>query len=256
MVVALVFALVILRRRLPTKEAQESSSQRAFYSFAAPLWAASILAIVWSNGDIWVLSAIRESPDVAVYGAAVRLAGFMVFPLLISNAVVPPLIVEHWVTRDLVSLQTMLRSVASLTSMVSVGLIMTYLFFADQILGLVYGNYYEKSAAVLLILSVGQLGNVLAGSVGFVLMMTGNQVIFMIISAISSILLIVGSILLAPEYGAKGVAFAAASANILQNFLMLLAVRNRLGIWVNADFNLKLAFRLLIKPQGGEAQGL
>jgi O-antigen/teichoic acid export membrane protein len=78
-----------------------------------------------------------------------------------------------------------------------------------------------------------------AGSCGVALMMTGHQRAMMVITLVSGSVSIAGGLLAAPRFGAIGVAVTTSSAQVLQNLLQLLLVRQRLGIWTTIQFSPK-----------------
>jgi len=244
---ALALALGTLWRALRPYAGREQVSYRSIYSVALPLWGASLLAIMFGNGEIWLLSAFRSPSDVAVFGAALRLAVLVAVPLTITNAVVPPLIVELSSTGNRKELERTLRSIASMTSLLSLAMAIVFWALAGQILSVVYGEFYAAGAVVLVLLVFGQFLNVISGSCGLTLMLTGHQILFFVISALSGSALIGGLMIFVPQYGPTGAAFVSATVLTLQNALMVLAVRKKLGIWVHASLDLKASFQFLLK---------
>ncbi|MBK5270180.1 MAG: polysaccharide biosynthesis C-terminal domain-containing protein, partial [Bacteroidia bacterium] len=82
----------------------------------------------------------------------------------------------------------------------------------------------------LLILCGGQLINILSGSVGLLLMMTGNQRFSIYSLAISTIFNIIFNIILVPPYGIVGASIASAGSLVIWNFLMYFFVRRKINI--------------------------
>lgn len=76
-----------------------------------------------------------------------------------------------------------------------------------------------------MILCVGQLVNVLMGSVGAVLYMTGNENSALKILTFSLVVSISLMIILIPEYGEKGAAFAISISMVVWNVLMAYNVK-------------------------------
>jgi peptidoglycan biosynthesis protein MviN/MurJ (putative lipid II flippase) len=70
-------------------------------------------------------------------------------------------------------------------------------------------------------------------------MMTGHQKTMMVITAISAVYAVSMELLLAPRFGAVGVAWATASAQVLQNTLQLVLGKRRLGIWTHAELSFR-----------------
>jgi O-antigen/teichoic acid export membrane protein len=84
---------------------------------------------------------------------------------------------------------------------------------------------------VLVVLTIGYAVNVVCGSVGTLLVMTGYEKIVRNITLIVAILNIIMSVKLVKPYGLEGVAWATALSLILHNLWLMTMVRKRLGFW-------------------------
>ena len=80
-------------------------------------------------------------------------------------------------------------------------------------------------------LTVGQLVNVTCGSVGCLLVMTGNEKIMRNIILITAAMNIILNVLLVREYGPIGVAYATAFSTVMWNIWAMVSVKKRLGFW-------------------------
>jgi hypothetical protein len=67
----------------------------------------------------------------------------------------------------------------------------------------------------------------------------------MYITLLSAIVSVGGAILVAPGFGAPGVALTTSGAAVLQNLLQLIFARRFVGVWTNAYFSPRRAFRYL-----------
>jgi len=84
-------------------------------------------------------------------------------------------------------------------------------------------------------------------------MMTGHQRDMMNLSILAAVLGISGELLLVRPFGIVGVATATATAQIIQNALMLTFARRRVGIWTHAEFSLRPVKELLAALRGKPA---
>jgi O-antigen/teichoic acid export membrane protein len=162
-------------------------------------------------------------------------------PLMIVNAVVPPLIAETYVKGKKAELQRALRVATTLASIPAIILVIVFILGGERALGLIYGNFYSKGDTTLIILSLGQLANVCAGSCGVCLMMTGHHRKMMNITLITGLCSTVGSIYAAKNVGANGVAAVTALGLTLQNALMILYTKKLVGIWTLPNFSLRIS---------------
>ena len=89
---------------------------------------------------------------------------------------------------------------------------------------LFFGKEYLSGQKSLLILMIGQFFSSMAGSVGYILQMTGRQSIFQNIILISTFINIILNFILIPRYGLIGAAFASMVSIILWNLLSIIYI--------------------------------
>jgi len=207
-------------------------------SISWPLWVTSIMLFVLAQTDLWIMGMFREQSEVGVYGAVRRLAVLTSMSLVIVNSVVPPLIAEMNESKEHVKLERALRGTATVAALPAFFALALFIFAAEPVLRIIYGDYYAAGSYSLIALSLGQLVNVWCGSCGYVLMMTGHQITMMKISIICGALSIALAFLLVPGLGALGAATSVSTGLIIQNLLMLFTVRRHLGIWTQIDIRL------------------
>lgn len=239
--VNVIAASIYLRQKLDTigiPPGPEQANLREILAIAWPMCVSGVAIAILGQADLWIMGIFWEQHDVGVYGAVKRLVALVTISLLITNAVIPPLIAELNTHSKKETLQSALRATTTIAAIPALAVLGIFALFADQILATVYGEYYATGSAILLILSLGQLVNVWCGSCGNVLMMTGHQVLMMKTSVMCGILAVLLALFLAPEYGGPGVAASMSIGIMLQNTLMLLAVKRHLGIWTHLDMRL------------------
>jgi O-antigen/teichoic acid export membrane protein len=101
-------------------------------------------------------------------------------------------------------------------------------FFADLLMGF-FGEEYIQAAYLLRILIIGQFINVITGSVGFLLNMTGHEKDMRNVVFFSGPLALGLGLSLTPIYGPTGAAIATAIALASQNLIAVYMVKRRLG---------------------------
>lgn len=228
-----VIAAFVLRTRTRDLATDGSLHYREVLSVAWPMLVTNLGFVVLVQADIWILGVFRSPQEVAIFGAALRLASLVVFPLIIVNAVMPPMIAEMYAQGRRTELEHILRAAATLGGVVALPLLVTYIFFGEAILSLVFGDYYREAAAVLVILGSAQLVNVLMGSSALTLMMTGYQTPMMMITVVAGVMAIALSIWLVRAFGPVGVAWGMASGIVAQNLAMWLTAKLTVGVWTH-----------------------
>lgn len=221
------------------------------FAIGAPIVGANLAAFVARYGDLWIVGGFMDDSAVALYGAAARLVILVSVSLMIANQVLPPLIGNLYYTGQLQQLEKTIRAVATVAAIPSVAILSVYAVFAEQVLGFVYGTYYEGGSGVLRILAVAQAVNTVVGSCGFVLVVTGNQRHLLIGTVVGSLIGVGGSLAAVGPYGMVGVAAMTSFGVISQQVYMLLMARWKVGIWT-AVSGPRNAARVLLRDGGGE----
>ena len=199
-----------------------------------PLLVTNVVLFAVTQADLWIMGAFRPQEEVAVYGAAARVVFLVSMPLQVANAVIPPLIAEMYSQGKRRALERVLRATATLAGIPALLVLIVLVLLGGPVLGEVYGEYYRGGAAVLTLLSLGQLVNVWVGSCGMTLGMTGHQSALMVITVACAAITIVVGLGVVDQYGATGVAAATAGGLTLQNLSMWLAARFTTGMWTHA----------------------
>lgn len=237
----------LLARKVAALPARGRAAPRAGFGeilrVAAPILVVNLTLFVLEQAGLWIVGAFRPQEDVAIYGAATRLAMLVEAPLVVVNAVVPPLIAEMYAQGRRRELESTLRAVATLSGIPAFVVVLGCIFLGGPILGLVFGDYYRAGASVLALLSTAVLVSVWVGSCHMSLMMTGHQKGLMVITLSWGIVIVVSSLALVGPYGIKGVAAIVAAGVALQNISVLLWAKRVTGMWTHVGITdvLKLA---------------
>ncbi len=184
-------------------------SSQAVLSISFPFWITNITLLVLSQVAIWAIGIFLPQSEVAIYGAVLRLVTLVSMTLLILNAVVPPIIAELSAKDRKGELEHSLRTATSIAAIPAVLCLLLFIGKGEQVLEFVYGEYYKEGAQILLLLSIGKLIGVCAGSCGQALMMAGHQKTMMLLTLMTGCLIIFFSIVFVQSHGAVGVAAVA-----------------------------------------------
>src|SRR5207248_1203866 len=111
----------------------------------------------------------------------------------------------------------------------SIPLATVMILFAPTLMG-IFGKEFQAGWPILVIGTIGQLVNCATGSVGYLLLMSGNQKRLITIQAFTAVMLLSLTVVLVPRFGIMGAAVASASAVLLSNLLCAGSVRTRLGL--------------------------
>ena len=227
--------LLVLYRVHASKLAPDrgSLSTAELFDTAAPLWAIVMVNNLLAHADRWILGAYLTKADVGIYGAAARLVLLVSQPLILINLLVPPYIAELYAKGEKRRLERILRQTAALAGIPAILVLFAFIFFGGPILGTFYPDAYSAGATILAILSIAKVTNVLTGSSGITMAMTGHQHILMRIAVVVSGLSIVVCFFVVRPWGSLGVAIVVSAGSSLVFVLQWLATKKYTGMWTH-----------------------
>ncbi len=225
--VALALGSIWWRQARPTAERSRVDA-RLLWASCFPLWIVMLLALAvqWSGqliAGVWV-----PADEVAHLAVAQRTAMLVSFILIAVNLVVAPRFAALYAQHKHAELERLALRATRLMTLFALPVILLICVFPSWIMGW-FGDAYRSSAPLLVILAVGQLVNVVTGSVGFLLSMTGHERDLRNVVLISGPFAIGVALILIPFYGVMGAAIATSLAVGCHNLLAAYRVKQRLG---------------------------
>lgn len=184
------------------------------------------LAIEWT--DAVMLGVFADPADVGVYAAASRTAAIVAFVLHATNAVTAPHYAALHARGDVASMRRLAGRSTRAMVIVALPVTAAMMLASRQVLG-VFGAEFVAGGAALAILAAAQFGNVAAGSVGTVLVMTGHERRLRDLMVVAGAANVGLNALLIPFWGPQGAAVATAISLVAANVASLGLLRRRLG---------------------------
>ena len=222
---------ILLRKSLPESASQAvpAYAQRQWLKVSLPLLLIAGMHIILKRTDIVMIGAILGSDDAGIYSAASRISDLVVFGLMAINSILAPMISELYHSGRKQELQRIITLAARAIFVFTLSASVILVVFGKHVLTF-FGREFAVAFVPLLILLSGQLVNALAGSVGYLMIMTGHQNQAGAIIAVSAAVNIILNALLIPLMGLVGAAISTAFTMVLWNITMLVYVQRRLGI--------------------------
>ncbi len=202
---------------------------KEWLKIALPLFLISGIAIIQARTDIVMLGMFLNAKIAGIYSAANNIATFVAFALFCINTIAAPLISEYYNKDDIESLQKILSASALAIASFTIPVAITLLLLGHWIL-LLFGKVFTTAYIALVILIIGQTVNALAGSVGYVMIMTGHQNSVAKIVAIGALANIILNAILIPIWNINGAAIATTITTVWWNTAMYVFVRKRLNL--------------------------
>lgn len=213
----------------PGANATRTKSTRMWIRVSVPLGLAGLMSFVLARGEIVVLGLFLDAEEVARYSVALRISNLMVFGLAAANAIGGPVFSELFHRREREQLQAAVSSSAFVALIISLPVVLVVLLVPEQVLSL-FGTEYRSARWILIILMVGNLVNVLAGPVGPLLSVAGEQRFLLKVVTITALLKILILVPAAIVFGALGAAWVAAVTTALWNIWLAFGAYTRLGV--------------------------
>ncbi len=200
-------------------------------SFSLPASLAGIFTVLITWITRLMVGYFLPASEVGIYQAASQAA--MLFAIILSafNAIFTPMIASLYHDGYLQRLNELFKVSTKWGLYVSLPLVLVLTVAPKEVLTAVFGWQYQNGAFPMTILVAGQLINVGTGAVGFLLIMTGYQNRWLLLSAGLLIISVALNILLIPRWGLLGAALGTAGSVGGLFTLGLLQVRRSLGFW-------------------------
>ena len=204
---------------------------QSLLTVSLPMLLSSSLALIMGWTDTIILGMFRSAQEVGVYNVALRVSMITSITLMAINTIAAPKFAEFWGKRDVKGLAKVAQQSTKLIFWTSFPLLLLFLIFPKPILG-IFGEEFKIGSGSLIILTLGQFINAIAGSVLTILTMVERQQIVMQLLLLSVIVNIILNILLIPKFGMYGSAIATSVSTVLWNLRGSKSVKDAIGSWI------------------------
>lgn len=196
-----------------------------------PFFAVNLVMVMCTHMGILLLGFMGSDEDVAAFRVAERGAYLVGMSLVLINMVIPPYMVEAWKNKDRERVKKLLWQSATNGFLISLPVALILVVFGKSVVGIVFGEEFKEiSYYPLVILSLGQLVNVLFGAAVVLLTMTGFER-DVIRAQIPGLLINAGiAMSLIPFWGASGAALGAVIGQFTINVIVAYFVIKRVNI--------------------------
>lgn len=192
------------------------------------LWLVILMAQLVQWIGQFAVATFGTSEEIALYSVALRTSMLVSFILLTVNVVLAPKYASAFSCGKLSEVDMLALYSSRLMLLMSTPVLLTMLIIPELILSL-FGEEYLAAASYLQILACGQFINVVTGSVGYLLNMTGHEHDFRNVVLVSGLISIPLAFFFTSIWGGIGTAYATAFCVASQNLLAAYMVKKRLG---------------------------
>jgi O-antigen/teichoic acid export membrane protein len=207
---------------------------RPLLRVAIPLGIAAVFITVYYQVDSVLLLQISGQHEAGIYGAAYNFLGPLGFlPAAVMSSFFPVLSAVH--KSDPMRVRRLVQICADLMGAISLPILAGTIALSSQIVQLLYGSSYERTAGLMPILMVAFVSICFGSLAGFLAPIVGRQWRLALYSGVGAAANVALNLLLIPSYGAYGSAWATVATELLTMILMLgtslHALKLRLSPW-------------------------
>jgi O-antigen/teichoic acid export membrane protein len=231
-VVVLVLLVVAVWRITPQSARSFSGLppyEREVISFSAAVFGVSFLEFSMAQADKVLIGFYLDARELGIYATAAALVTFVPIVLQSVNQIFSPTIADLYIRGQHALLGRIFQTLTKWILGLTLPLAAVMIIFAPPLMR-VFGPDFERGWPILVIGTLGQLVNCSVGSVGYLLLMSGNQYRLLRIQAVTACVMVVLSLELIPRWGITGAAVGAAVTNAVSNVWYLTEVRRTLGL--------------------------
>jgi O-antigen/teichoic acid export membrane protein len=207
-----------------------SNPEREVWSFSATMVGIGLLEFLMGQVDKVALGFYLGARQVGIYAVAASLVAYVPLVLSSINQIFAPTIADLHTRGEISMLGRLFQSLTKWAVGLTLPLAAVVIVFARPLMG-IFGPDFQRGWPILVIGTLGQLVNCGVGSVGYLLLMSGNERRLIRVQTVMAIVMVVCSAALIPVWGILGAAVAAAVTNVGVNVWNLFEVRKTLGIF-------------------------
>ncbi|WP_258546890.1 flippase [Psychromonas sp. B3M02] len=219
---AFIISAFLIRKKLlvTLKDATTDYITKTWHKALLPFTLIAFIGALNTELASVFLGFLGDIESVAYFKVAMQGVALISLSLSAINMVIMPNVARLYKEGDLEATQMLLTKSVRLSCLVSLPIIFILVFFGDFLINLLFGSEYLKAYSILLVLCIGQTVNVLMGSVGLILNMTGNEMNGIKPFLFALILNLVFLLSFIPHYGVIGAAIAVSISTIFWNVYM------------------------------------
>ena len=200
------------------------------YQTSLPLLVVFLASVIIQWGGQIFLGVLSSEPqDIAAFQALQKTSFLLTFVLLAVNSIAAPKISESFHKADIDSLKSTIIHTNRMLFVVSTPILIFGLIFSSEVIG-IFGEGYAQYSSLLSVLLIAQYVNVNTGSIGYLLMMTGNEKSQMKSIVLAMLIMVILMIALIPKISLTGAVVALAVAVVTQNLVATYYVYRKLSL--------------------------
>jgi O-antigen/teichoic acid export membrane protein len=207
------------------------SVTREVILYSIPTSLAGIFSVYVFWIDRLIVGILLSASLNGIYQVASQVSMLFVIIYAAFNAILTPMFSHLFSGREHARLEEIYRVGTKWCFYLSIVPFIILLLYSSEIITFVFGSEYSNGYIALVILSLGQVINCATGSIGALLMMTGNQKLWFRLTVGSFLLNALFCLILIPKFGLVGAAAGTALSVGGMNILAVTLGKWKLDLW-------------------------
>lgn len=225
----IIYKKAIAKRNFST-ELNHHFSLKRILNISYPMMFSDSFALLLGWINIFLLGYYISEADVGIYDSAERLTALTNIVLLAVNSIAAPKFAEEFANKNMDQLKIITKKSTKLIFFSSLPFMIMFLIFGEFFLSL-FGPEFTVGYWALFYLCIGKFVSSVAGSVGYLLQMTGNQKTFQNVIFLALLINLILSIILIPSMGLMGAAISKCIAIVFWNVTLVIIIYRKFGFW-------------------------
>lgn len=228
----LIIAIYFFYRNKPIvrQESNESFEKIPLLDAALPLWMASLIGVFMEHLDIYWIGIYIGAKEAGIYAVAKKIASLNNFFLISTNMVVTPQFAKLYAENKIAEMKYIAQTTTK--KLFWVGLAgLCCVSLTSQLLLNWFGSEFIEGWKILIVLSIGQFINIATGSVGCLLIMTGNELLSRTNTILTFLLTMLMLFILTPRFAVLGVAMSVMFGVMFKNLRAVFLVHKQLKFY-------------------------
>lgn len=221
------------RRTVPeaTKRDFKPAPRKTFFESANAWFLLSLAGLMQTQLGILLAGTLMTTSALGFYKAALQAALLIRFIHMVINTVFPPRFATLYHNGNDSGLRRLVRQGALAGGVLALPILLVYVFVPGTFLALVFGEEFRQASTVLCIVASAYYVQVITGSVGFLLNVTGHEKLMRNISLINNAFGLMLLWVLTSQFGVIGAGAATAVMVVTQSVVATWFTWRRLSIW-------------------------
>ncbi len=203
-----------IRGRLPGQlaGARPAYSLRFWLSTALPALLGTSATMLMNRADTLMLAPLGTMQDVGYYGAAMRVSYMQSAPVIVLSTVITARLAEAFAAGRVAQGKRIYFGALAFAFLWSAPVAALLAIFGSEAMTLLFGEEFAPGGSVLAILAIAQIGATANIPAASLMLMTGRQNMYGIMTAVALAANVIANLILIPRLGAEGAAIASCAS--------------------------------------------